>query len=39
MSEQTDLFANTAAADRNYEADDIQVLEGLTAVRKDRACT
>jgi topoisomerase-4 subunit B len=34
MSEQTDLFANTAAADRNYEADDIQVLEGLTAVRK-----
>jgi topoisomerase-4 subunit B len=34
MSEQLDLFANTAAADRNYEADDIQVLEGLTAVRK-----
>lgn len=34
MSEQIDLFANTAAADRNYEADDIQVLEGLTAVRK-----
>ncbi|WP_028610608.1 DNA topoisomerase IV subunit B [Paenibacillus harenae] len=34
MSEQIDLFANTAAAERNYEADDIQVLEGLTAVRK-----
>lgn len=34
MSEQIDLFENTAAADRNYEADDIQVLEGLTAVRK-----
>lgn len=34
MTEQTDLFANTAAANRNYEADDIQVLEGLTAVRK-----
>jgi topoisomerase-4 subunit B len=34
MSEQTDLFANTAAAERNYDADDIQVLEGLTAVRK-----
>ncbi len=34
MTEQTDLFTNTAAADRNYEADDIQVLEGLTAVRK-----
>ncbi|WP_168119091.1 DNA topoisomerase IV subunit B [Paenibacillus sp. HB172176] len=34
MSEQLDLFANTTAPDRNYEADDIQVLEGLTAVRK-----
>lgn len=34
MSEQIDLFANTTAQDRNYEADDIQVLEGLTAVRK-----
>lgn len=34
MSEQTDLFTSTAAAERNYEADDIQVLEGLTAVRK-----
>ncbi|GLX71043.1 DNA topoisomerase IV subunit B [Paenibacillus glycanilyticus] len=34
MAEQVDLFAKTAAPDRNYEADDIQVLEGLTAVRK-----
>lgn len=34
MAEQLDLFANTAAENRNYEADDIQVLEGLTAVRK-----
>ncbi|RJE90498.1 DNA topoisomerase IV subunit B [Paenibacillus sp. 1011MAR3C5] len=34
MAEQMDFFAGTAAADRNYEADDIQVLEGLTAVRK-----
>ncbi|MCR2802939.1 DNA topoisomerase IV subunit B [Paenibacillus soyae] len=34
MAEQLDLFGNTAAKDRNYEADDIQVLEGLTAVRK-----
>lgn len=34
MSDQLDLFENTAAAERNYEADDIQVLEGLTAVRK-----
>ncbi|CAH1195918.1 DNA topoisomerase 4 subunit B [Paenibacillus plantiphilus] len=36
MSEQLDLFAgkSTSAIDRNYEADDIQVLEGLTAVRK-----
>jgi topoisomerase-4 subunit B len=34
MSEQIDLFTNTTAQDRNYEADDIQVLEGLTAVRK-----
>ncbi len=23
----------------NYEADQIQVLEGLEAVRKDRVCT
>lgn len=34
MAEQMDFFAGTAAADRNYEADDIQILEGLTAVRK-----
>ncbi|MFF2482234.1 DNA topoisomerase IV subunit B [Paenibacillus sp. NPDC058071] len=34
MAEQVDLFTNTTAADRHYEADDIQVLEGLTAVRK-----
>ncbi|GGD64686.1 DNA topoisomerase IV subunit B [Paenibacillus nasutitermitis] len=36
MTEQVDLFAGatSSAADRNYEADDIQVLEGLTAVRK-----
>ena len=36
MTEQVDLFAGetTSAANRNYEADDIQVLEGLTAVRK-----
>lgn len=34
MTEQLDLFANAPAENRNYEADDIQVLEGLTAVRK-----
>ena len=36
MTEQVDLFAGetSSAANRNYEADDIQVLEGLTAVRK-----
>ncbi|MDF2837943.1 MAG: topoisomerase subunit [Paenibacillus sp.] len=34
MAEQIDLFVNGTASDRNYEADDIQVLEGLTAVRK-----
>ncbi|MCU6708282.1 DNA topoisomerase IV subunit B [Paenibacillus sp. J5C_2022] len=34
MTEQLDLFANAPAKERNYEADDIQVLEGLTAVRK-----
>ncbi|MHA6483962.1 DNA topoisomerase IV subunit B [Paenibacillus sp. strain BS8-2] len=34
MAEQMDLFVNGTASDRNYEADDIQVLEGLTAVRK-----
>jgi len=35
MAEQLDLFAKqTASAERNYDADDIQILEGLTAVRK-----
>ena len=36
MTEQVDLFAGetSSAANRNYEADDIQVLEGLDAVRK-----
>ncbi len=34
MAEQLDLLAGTPAEGRNYEADDIQVLEGLTAVRK-----
>ncbi|QAY66097.1 DNA topoisomerase IV subunit B [Paenibacillus protaetiae] len=34
MTEQMDLFKAPSAADRSYEADDIQVLEGLTAVRK-----
>ncbi|MFF2089945.1 DNA topoisomerase IV subunit B [Paenibacillus sp. NPDC058174] len=34
MAEQLDFSPNSTAADRNYEADDIQVLEGLTAVRK-----
>ncbi|GGF89300.1 DNA topoisomerase IV subunit B [Paenibacillus abyssi] len=35
MTEQVDLFeGNPSSADRNYDADDIQVLEGLTAVRK-----
>ncbi|WP_127534169.1 DNA topoisomerase IV subunit B [Paenibacillus kobensis] len=35
MAEQLDLFAsNAASAERNYDADDIQILEGLTAVRK-----
>lgn len=35
MSEQLDLFtASAATADIGYGADDIQVLEGLTAVRK-----
>jgi topoisomerase IV subunit B len=32
MAEQLDLFASPQAS--NYDADDIQVLEGLTAVRK-----
>jgi topoisomerase-4 subunit B len=35
MAEQIDRSTNDASfAERNYEADDIQVLEGLTAVRK-----
>lgn len=34
MAEHTDVFTQAPAADRNYEADDIQILEGLTAVRK-----
>ncbi len=37
MAEQIDLFANAPAAPEGsggYDADDIQVLEGLTAVRK-----
>lgn len=34
MAEQMDLLVNLSALDQNYEADDIQVLEGLTAVRK-----
>lgn len=35
MAEQLDLFAKSApSAERNYDADDIQILEGLTAVRK-----
>ncbi|AJY77108.1 DNA topoisomerase IV subunit B [Paenibacillus beijingensis] len=38
MAEQLDLYAdkaaNTAADGKKYDADDIQILEGLTAVRK-----
>ncbi|WP_276351501.1 DNA topoisomerase IV subunit B [Cohnella caldifontis] len=35
MAEQLDLFAESAAqAGTEYSADDIQILEGLTAVRK-----
>ncbi|MGG2200452.1 MULTISPECIES: DNA topoisomerase IV subunit B [Paenibacillus] len=34
MTEQLDLFGNTTAAPADYGADDIQVLEGLVAVRK-----
>lgn len=35
MAEQLNLFiGDNAEPNRNYEADDIQVLEGLTAVRK-----
>ncbi|MCZ8513003.1 DNA topoisomerase IV subunit B [Paenibacillus filicis] len=34
MTEQLDLFTKTVAAPADYGADDIQVLEGLVAVRK-----
>lgn len=34
MTEQLDLFGSTTAAPADYGADDIQVLEGLAAVRK-----
>jgi topoisomerase-4 subunit B len=35
MAEQLELFADAGSArERHYDADDIQVLEGLTAVRK-----
>ncbi|OXM88012.1 DNA topoisomerase IV subunit B [Paenibacillus rigui] len=34
MAEQVDLFANTTTTRTDYDADDIQVLEGLVAVRK-----
>jgi topoisomerase-4 subunit B len=34
MAEQLDIFANTNKQSTNYGADDIQVLEGLVAVRK-----
>ncbi|CAG7648729.1 DNA topoisomerase IV subunit B [Paenibacillus allorhizosphaerae] len=34
MAEQLDIFGNTIAAPQDYGADDIQVLEGLVAVRK-----
>ncbi|RXZ80187.1 DNA topoisomerase IV subunit B [Paenibacillaceae bacterium] len=35
MTEQIDVLAgNMSSADHNYNADDIQILEGLTAVRK-----
>lgn len=34
MTEQLDLLAGGNSAAGNYDADDIQVLEGLTAVRK-----
>ncbi len=34
MSEQLDVFTKTADNGQKYGADDIQVLEGLTAVRK-----
>ncbi|WP_240417004.1 DNA topoisomerase IV subunit B [Paenibacillus periandrae] len=34
MAEQLDLLANTTTTRAEYDADDIQVLEGLVAVRK-----
>jgi topoisomerase-4 subunit B len=34
MAEQLEIFTNQGALDANYGADDIQVLEGLIAVRK-----
>ncbi|CAG7611237.1 DNA topoisomerase 4 subunit B [Paenibacillus solanacearum] len=34
MAEQLDIFGNKTAAPQDYGADDIQVLEGLVAVRK-----
>lgn len=34
MAEQLDLFAEVGRKDENYDVDDIQVLEGLVAVRK-----
>ncbi|SEB62016.1 DNA topoisomerase IV subunit B [Paenibacillus sp. GP183] len=34
MAEQLDIFTNQGALDANYGADEIQVLEGLVAVRK-----
>ncbi|NOU97070.1 DNA topoisomerase IV subunit B [Paenibacillus sp. LMG 31456] len=34
MAEQLDLFANKTTTRTDYDADDIQVLEGLVAVRK-----
>jgi topoisomerase-4 subunit B len=34
MAEQLDIFAGTTTTRTDYDADDIQVLEGLVAVRK-----
>ncbi len=34
MVEQLDIFGNASASPANYDVDDIQVLEGLVAVRK-----
>lgn len=38
MTQEMDLSADVSG-NTGYEADDIQVLEGLVAVRKDRVCT